>query len=170
MTVPADSGSLGAHAELSDRLLRMYPEEIRACLAELDDEQIWWRPNASSNSVGNMVIHLTGNLNHYLGHGAAGSTYRRDRPAEFAETGPIPRQELLDRFEASLEWARRGFERATPDRWLEMADLGPESMPLGQLLVAVTAHFSGHVGQIIYVTKMIRAGVFEDLWKRVRDR
>jgi len=164
----ADAGAV-VHAELADRLLRMYPEEVRACLDELDEEQIWWRPNAESNSVGNMVVHLTGNLNHYLGQGVLVSGYRRDRPAEFAETGPIAKDVLRARFDEAVERARGAFERATPGRWLETADLGAESMPIGQLLVAVTAHFSGHVGQIIYVTKMLQAGVFEDLWKRVRD-
>src|SRR5262245_15835274 len=88
--------------ELSDRLLRMYPEEVRACLATLSDEEIWWRPNAESNSIGNMVLHLTGNLNHYLGRGAAGSGYRRDRPKEFGDTGPVPRDELVRRFDESV--------------------------------------------------------------------
>jgi len=167
----ASTDALAAlHTEISDRLLRMYPEEIRACLAKLDDEQIWWRPNAAANSVGNLVLHLSGNLNHYLGHGVAGSSYKRDRPTEFSETGPVSREILLARFEESLVWARKAVERATPDRWMEIADLGPESMPIANLLIAVTTHFNGHVGQIIYVTKMIREGVFVDLWKQVRDR
>jgi len=156
--------------ELSDRLLRMYPEEIRECLMALDDEQIWWRPNASSNSVGNMVLHLTGNLNHYLGRGVAGSGYRRTRPAEFAEQGPIPREELLRRLDEALGWARKAYERATPEHLMDTAELGEESMEIARLLVGVVAHFNGHVGQIIYVTKMVKGGGLPaDLWYRVRD-
>ena len=101
--------------ELSDRLLRMYPEEVRECLAALDDDQIWWRPNEASNSVGNMVLHLTGNLNHYLGRGVVASGYMRERAKEFAEKGPVSREELLRRFEEALGWARRAYERATPE-------------------------------------------------------
>ena len=157
--------------EMKDRLLRMYPEEVRACLGNLSDEEIWWRPNESSMAVGNMVLHLTGNLNHYLGRGLAGSGYRRDRPAEMEEKGPIARDELVRRFDESVEWARQAFAAATPERLLEIAELGPESRAFAQVLVAVTTHFNGHVGQIIYVTKMIRAGVFKDeLWRRVQDR
>jgi uncharacterized protein DUF1572 len=156
--------------ELSDRLLRMYPEEIRECLAALDDDQIWWRPNEASNSVGNMVLHLTGNLNHYLGRGVASSGYKRTRAAEFAEKGPVPREELLRRFEEALGWARRAFERITPESLMDTAELGEESMEIARLVISVTTHFNGHVGQIIYVTKMVKGTGFPDaLWYRVRD-
>jgi hypothetical protein len=156
--------------ELSDRLLRMYPEEIRECLAALDDEQIWWRPNQASNSVGNMVLHLTGNLNHYFGRGVAASGYRRDRAKEFSDQGPIPRQELLRRFEEALVWARRAYEKITPESLMDTAELGEESQEVARLVIGVLAHFNGHVGQIIYVTKMIKGAEFPgELWYRVRD-
>lgn len=157
--------------ELSDRQLRMYPQSVRECLDQLTDDQIWWRPNASSNSIGNLVLHLSGNLNHYLGRGVVGTGYRRDRPAEFSEEGPLPREELVRRFEDAIAVARRTFEAATPARLLETADLGPESAPVASVLARVSIHFSAHVGQIIYVTKMLRDGVFrEELWLKVRDR
>lgn len=156
--------------ELSDRLLRMYPQEVRECLNALTDEQIWFRPNQASMSVGNMVLHLTGNLNHYLGRGIAASGYKRERPAEFAAKGPISRDELLRRFDEALGWARQAFARITPENLLDTAELGPESTEVARLLIGVVTHFNGHVGQIIYVTKMIRGGEFPDeLWRRVRD-
>jgi hypothetical protein len=156
--------------ELSDRLLRMYPEEIRECLAALDDDQIWWRPNQASNSVGNMVLHLTGNLNHYLGRGVVGSGYKRGRAAEFADLGPVTREDLLRRFEEALGWARQAYERITPESLMDTAELGEESMEVARLVIGVLAHFNGHVGQIIYVTKMIKGAEFPgELWYRVRD-
>jgi len=157
--------------ELRDRMLRLYPQEVRECLAKLTDDRIWWRPHAAANSVGNLVLHLTGNLNHYLGRGVMGSGYRRNRPAEFSETGPVPREDLMRGFESAMEAARQAFDQCDEKRLLDTADLGPESMPIGQLLVAVTTHFSNHVGQIVYVTKMLHEGVFdEELWQRVRER
>jgi len=156
--------------DLSDRLLRMYPQEVRECLEALSEEQIWFRPNDASMSVGNMVLHLTGNLNHYIGQGVATSGYRRERPKEFLEKGPIPRQELLRRFEEGLDWAKKAFERITPETLMDIADLGEESTEIGRLIVGVTTHFNGHVGQIIYVTKMLKGKYFADgLWRRVRD-
>src|SRR5262249_4494062 len=138
--------------ELFDRLLRMYPEEIRECLAALDDDQIWWRPNEASNSVGNMVLHLTGNLNHYLGRGVMGSGQGRERARDSADGGPMSGEELLRRFEEAPGWARRAYEKITPESLMDSAELGPETMEVARLLVGVLAHFNGHVGQIIYVT------------------
>jgi hypothetical protein len=157
--------------ELKDRLLRMYPEQIRACLDELTDEELWWRPNEQTNSVGNLLLHLSGNVNHYLGRGVAGSGYMRNRKAEFNEKGPIPRDELVPRWESSLETASQAFDSLTPERLLETAELGRESQAIVRLLVAVTTHYNSHVGQIVYVTKMLKAGAFSDeLWRRVGDR
>ena len=118
-----------------------------------------------------MVLHLAGNLNHYLGRGVVSTGYERDRPAEFDEKGPIPRQDLLEKLDEAMAVARQAFEQVDSDRLQEMADLGTESQPVGRLLISVTTHFNGHVGQIIYVTKMLKEGVFSDeLWRRVGDR
>jgi uncharacterized damage-inducible protein DinB len=166
-----DANSAALLDELQDRLLRMYPKMIRECVDQLSDEDIWWRPNAASNSVGNMVLHLAGNLNHYLGRGVVSSGYERDRPAEFDEEGPVSRQHLLEKLDEAMVVARQAFEQVDSDRLQEMADLGSESQPVGRLLIAVTTHFNGHVGQIIYVTKMLKEGVFSDeLWRRVGGR
>ena len=166
-----DANAAALLDELQDRLLRMYPRTIHECVDQLSDEEIWWRPNAASNSVGNMVLHLTGNLNHYLGRGVVSSGYERDRAAEFNDNGPVSRQALLQKLDEAVEIARQAFEQADGDRLQEKADLGPESQPVGRLLVSVTTHFNGHVGQIIYVTKMLKEGVFSDeLWRRVGDR
>src|SRR5262245_31453071 len=81
-------------AEIRGRLVSGLPQQARACLDALTDEQIWWRPNAQSNSVGNLVLHLCGSTRHFLGRAVGGTDYRRDRPAEFAEKGPIPRERL----------------------------------------------------------------------------
>jgi hypothetical protein len=157
--------------ELRDRLLRMYPEQIRACLEQLTDEQLWWRPNDQTNSVGNLLLHLSGNINHYLGRGVAGTGYMRNRKAEFNEKGPVPRVDLIARWESSLETARQAFDSLTPGRLLEMAELGRESQQIARLCIAVTTHYNSHVGQIIYVTKMLKEGTFADeLWRRVGDR
>ena len=158
-------------AELRDRLLRMYPEQIRACLEKLTDEQLWWRPNDQTNSIGNLLLHLSGNINHYLGRGVATTGYMRNRRAEFDEKGPVPRVDLIARWESSLEVAQQALDSLTPERLLEEAELGRESQQIARLFVAVTTHYNSHVGQIIYVTKMLKEGTFADeLWRRVGDR
>ena len=171
-STPAATTALdGLLDECRDRMVRMYPATIRECVAELSDDQIWWRPNEASNSIGNMVLHLAGNISHYLGRGVVATGYERDRDAEFDERGPVPREELLRKLDETVEIMQRTFDGLSAERLLEPADLGEESRPIHSVLIAVTTHFNGHVGQIIYVTKMLKAGVFEDeLWRRVSDR
>ena len=77
------------------RITRVLPAQVRGAVEKLDDDQLWWRPNEKSNSVGNLVLHLSGSLNLYLNRLIGGFEYRRDRDAEFAERGPVPRAELM---------------------------------------------------------------------------
>src|SRR5436305_532612 len=100
-------------ASLHARITKVFPAQIRECLAKLDDEQIWWRPNESSNSIGNLVIHLSGSLNHYLNRGIGGIEYNRDREAEFAERKHIPKGELLMIFDDMVSKAEQTFEKIT---------------------------------------------------------
>src|SRR5882757_8379169 len=77
------------------RLTKVMPAQIRTCLEQLDDEQIWWRPNGESNSAGNLVLHVRGAVLHFLCRGVGGFPYERDRPAEFAAAGSLTKIELL---------------------------------------------------------------------------
>ncbi|HEY1809894.1 MAG TPA: DUF664 domain-containing protein, partial [Acidobacteriaceae bacterium] len=84
-----------------DKLLRQYWPRLRACVESLSDEQIWWRPNPSSNSIGNLLLHLNGNVRQWLVDSFNRQEDHRDRPAEFAATGQISGADLLARLEAT---------------------------------------------------------------------
>ncbi len=143
-----------------------FPAQIRECLAVLDEEQIWWRPNESSNSVGNLVIHLTGSLNHYLNYRIGGLEYHRDRAAEFAERRHIPKAELLAAFDEMVANAEKTFDALPIDR---LAAASPEQKMytvLAEDIVSVMAHISNHTGQILWITKMLREGGLDDLWMK----
>jgi len=73
---------------LRARITRVFPAQIRTAVNALTEEQIWWRPNESSNSIGNLVLHLTGSLNYYLNRNLGRIDFTRDRAAEFAARGP----------------------------------------------------------------------------------
>src|SRR5260221_6710021 len=94
-TTPPLSAAL---ASLRARITRVFPVQIREAVAKLTDDQLWWRPNESSNSVGNLVLHLSGSLNHFLNHDLGGLAYDRDRDQELAARQHIPRAELLGTF------------------------------------------------------------------------
>lgn len=130
------------------------------CLNLLSDEQIWWRPNEASNSVGNIVLHLCGNVRQWIISGLGGEPDRRERDQEFAEHGPIARSELVEKIEKTVNEACRIIRRLTP-RELAKPRMIQKFNVTGFIAVNhVAEHFAFHSGQILYVTKMLRG---EDL-------
>ncbi len=94
-------GAAAAH-ELDSALLR-----IKHCLDQLNDEQVWRRSQPSLNSIGNVILHLCGNLRQWIVAGLAGAPDVHNRPAEFAERGPVPKDELMRSLEVVVEEAKR---------------------------------------------------------------
>jgi len=147
------------------RITRAFPEQIRAAIAPLTDEQIWWRPNESSNSIGNLVLHLSGSLNTYLNRNIGGIEYVRDRDAEFAQRREIPKHELLAIFDDMIAKADRTFEALTDER---LGDPSPEPKMYAIVfedLLAVATHLASHTGQILWIAKMFEARL-DDVWIR----
>jgi hypothetical protein len=155
---------------LKARICRVFPAQIRTAVESLEDDQIWWRPNETSNSVGNLVLHLSGSLNHYLNRNIGGLDYRRDRPAEFAERRQIPRADLMATFDAMVANAEKTFEGLTPER---LATPSPEPTMYSLLiedLIAVASHISNHTGQIVWIAKMLKDGALDEVWMRTHKR
>src|SRR3954463_10285899 len=82
------------------RELQSARERLKHCLLQLTDEQIWWRDASQMNSIGNLMLHLCGNLRQWIIAGLGNATDNRNRSAEFTERGPIPEDELLRRVDA----------------------------------------------------------------------
>ena len=152
--------------EVRDRLTRGFPQQVRACLDSLTDEQVWWRPNPGSNSVGNLVLHLCGSTRHFLGRAVGGTDYRRDRPAEFAEKGPIPRDRLRATLDETVAETERVLAALAPARLQEVTDRAGEPFTVLNLLLRTSHHWAVHVGQMVYAAKALREGVFDELWMK----
>src|SRR5688572_2909422 len=152
--------------EVRGRLVSGFPQQVRACLDALSDEQIWWRPNAGSNSVGNLVLHLCGSTRHFLGRAVGGTDYRRDRPAEFAEKGPISRQDLRTLLDETVEETGHVLASLPPERLQEVTDRAGDPLTVLTLLLRTSHHWSVHVGQMVYAAKAMRDGVFDELWMK----
>ncbi len=155
-----------ALAAVSSRITRILPAEIRACVDELTDEQLWWRPNEQTNSVGNLVLHVSGSMRHYLSRGVGGIEYQRDRPAEFAERGPVPKAELLATFDETIAQAGNTLDSLEVSRLLEPTDEQDYVPTIFDLIFNIAIHLATHTGQIIYVTKMLKEGSVDELWIR----
>jgi len=153
-----------ALAALRSRVTGVFPAQVRAALASVSEEQLWWRPNEKSNSIGNLVLHLTGSLNYYLNRNLGGLDYTRDRAAEFAERRSLPKAELLAHFDEMVAHAERTFEGLTPD---SLAAPSPEPTMhtiAFEDLLNVTTHLATHTGQIVWIAKMLNEGAIDEVW------
>ena len=148
------------------RITNVFPDQIRAAVNALSEDQIWWRPNESSNSIGNIVLHLSGSLDHYLNRNLGGLDFTRDRPAEFNERRAIPKAELLARFDQMVDNAKRTFEGLTTAR---LDDPSPEpkmATIVFEDLLNIAVHVSNHTGQIVWIAKMLEASSIDEIWMR----
>src|SRR5262245_32113644 len=91
-----ESNAAAVFTGYAARKLEDHFAQIRRCAALLSDEQLWYRPNEHSNSVGNLLLHLNGNIRQWILGGVGGQTIQRNRQAEFDARGPMPRQHVLD--------------------------------------------------------------------------
>ena len=132
-----------------------YLPKIERCLERLSDEQIWWRPNEDSNSVGNLLLHLCGNAQQWIVSGLGGEEDNRVRQSEFDERRIISRQDLLTKTKATLTRVDATLAQFDESRLLETFQIQGTTVTALEAIFHVTEHFSMHTGQIILLTKMI---------------
>jgi uncharacterized damage-inducible protein DinB len=134
---------------------QVYLPRILSCLGQLSSRQIWWRPNEASNSVGNLTLHLAGNVRQWIISGLGGAPDVRERDREFSERGPLSRQVLASRLRETVEEACRVLDQL-PAEDLERVHTIQRFQVTGmQAVFHVAEHFSHHAGQIILMTKML---------------
>jgi uncharacterized damage-inducible protein DinB len=138
-------------------LLEDYLPKIERCLERLTDQQIWWRPNEESNSIGNLVLHLCGNARQWIVCGVGGAPDTRERDAEFAQRDVIEREELLRLLQTTLADVGSVLKNYDPAALLESRTIQGSDVDVMQAIFHVTEHFSMHTGQIILLTKLLTA-------------
>jgi uncharacterized damage-inducible protein DinB len=168
MTEQTEQNNLGAIAlaAMRGRITKIIPAQIRECVERLNTEQLWWRPGDEANSVGNLVLHLSGSIRHYICRGVGGVDFVRDRPAEFAERGPIPKDELLSTWDEAVKQVTEVLDGFSASRLLDATDEQDYVPTLFHLIYNVSIHMATHAGQIIWVTKMLEQGSLNELWIR----
>jgi hypothetical protein len=131
---------------------------IKHCLDQLNETQVWWRPIESMNSVGNLLLHLCGNLRWKFSAIIGGLPDDRDRPREFSERGPIPNAELLRRLEAAVGAADAILAGLAPSQLLEIRNYrmlhGETEATVQAVVMQTLLHLSGHAQEIIYITRL----------------
>jgi uncharacterized damage-inducible protein DinB len=145
------------------RLLREYLPKVTRCVEELTEEDIWWRAHETDNSIGNLILHLCGNIRQWIVSGIGGSADMRNRAQEFSERGPIPKNILLETFVNVLNEADRSLEQFDVSKLLEVRHIQQYDVTCLDAISHVVEHVSLHVGQIVYITKL-RKGTDLDLF------
>jgi len=153
------------------KLGTQYWPRLRACVESLTDEQIWWRPNAASNSIGNLVLHLNGNLRQWLVDSFERREDHRDRPAEFSAAGGISGTELLARLGVTIDDGLAVIARLTAAELTAPYEIQGYHVTGLDAVYQVIEHFGLHYGQIAYIAKMLRGqdlGFYRELSKTGR--
>ncbi len=153
---------------IEQAVLRMdeYLVKIEKCLDELEEKDIWLRPNESTNCIGNQILHLCGNITQYIIAGLGNEKDLRDRDREFNTRGGISKPELYDKLFRVVEEAKEVIINLDQDAFRKIRSVqGFELSGIG-IVLHVVEHFSYHTGQIVMWTKMIRnvdLGFYSDL-------
>ena len=130
-------------------------QKIHALVEPLTDEQIWMRPYPYGNSIGHLLLHLTGNLSYYIGAEMGGSGYMRNRPLEFSDTVHHSKAELLAKFDAAIATVATVLQKQSEQDW-SAAYTAKGFEDCGDRFTAIlrcAAHLSHHTGQMIYLCK-----------------
>ena len=151
-------GTAAAH-ELESALSR-----IKHCLGQLHDEQVWWRSQPSLNSIGNLILHLCGNVRQWIVAGVGGASDVRNRPAEFAERGPIPNEELVRRLEAVVEEAKRVLAGADARQLAEVRRIQGFDVSGAVAIFDSVPHFRGHTQEIVHMTRLLLGDAYKFAW------
>ena len=152
------------------RLTQDYPAQINACLDVLTDEELWWRPNEQANAVANLVVHLSWSNRYYLEQVIGGRDIGRNREAEFASRDGFSKATLLETWQHALRVTEEMLNGLEPGRLMETTDRTGKVTTYSQLLLHVTHHNAAHMGQIVWITKMLHPGALDELWMKSRAR
>jgi hypothetical protein len=125
---------------------------LRDLAAPLSDEQFWTKPFAFGNSFGHLVLHLTGNLNYYIGAQIAGTGYVRNRPLEFSDPTRPPKSDVLGKFDQAIEMVIAAINGQSPEDWSkEYTGVGADARDRFDMVLQCATHLHHHIGQMIYL-------------------
>jgi uncharacterized damage-inducible protein DinB len=147
-----------------DMLTKQLFPRIEKCVEKIPDERIWWRPNDDSNSIGNLVLHLSGNVGQWIVSGIGGEPDKRHRQQEFDARGEITSAQLLDKLRKTVEEADAAIAKVKPENLLERRTIQNNDVTVLEAIYHVMEHFAMHCGQIIFIAKSLEGDMgFYDL-------
>ena len=136
------------------RLMEHYWPRIQQCVTELDEQDIWSRAHETNNSVGNLLLHLTGNLQQFVLATIGGAPDLRNKDLEFGARDRISKEMLINELQRTLNESDGVLAQFDPSRLLDHMTLQNRERPYLEIIAIVIEHFALHTGQIIYIMKM----------------
>jgi DinB superfamily len=132
---------------------------VRELAAPLTEEQFWSKPFPFGNSFGHLLLHLTGNLNYYIGAQIAGTGYVRDRPREFAEAAPPSKDLALKKFDDAVEMVVRTIRSQSAEEWsAAYSAVGADAQDRLGIVLSCATHLHHHIGQMMYLGFALKRG------------
>jgi len=162
MTADDFASSMGAEAAFE---LDSSHARIQHCLAQLSDDQLWQRPAPDMNSIGNLILHLCGNVRQWIIAGLGNQPDIRNRPLEFSECGPIAKSELLRRLDATVQEAKRVLEGQKAAQLLAVRRIQGSDLNGLRALFNSVPHFHGHTQEIVHMTRRILGDAYQFAWE-----
>jgi hypothetical protein len=156
--------SLGFVAESRRNLIASHVR-IEHCIDQLTETEMWWRANPAMNSIANLLLHLSGNVGMWLINAIENGESTRNRPAEFAERGPIPKTELRKKLADTIARATAALDTLkTADQLLAPRRIQGNSTTVLTAIYHSVSHFEGHAQEIIAMTRQIKGDAYKFLW------
>lgn len=129
---------------------------IKKSLSEISEEEVWQKPNASLNSIANLMLHLCGNISQYVISSLGETEDKRNRDVEFSTTGELTKDELLKKLEDVVDTAKRVIFDATPNQLVQKWSVQGFSFSGVGIILHVVEHYSYHTGQIAFWVKQLK--------------
>ncbi len=141
--------------DFSARKLEQLLGRIKECVARLNTEQIWTRGGEQENAIGNLLLHLSGNVRQWIIAGIGGQPDNRVRDEEFAARGSSDPAELIARLEQTVSDAAAVIRALTPPRLTESYQPQNYKVTVLEGIYHVVEHFAEHTGQVLFATKLL---------------
>ncbi len=137
----------------SEKKLRAMMALVERCCDGLSEEQVWARARPEANAIGNLLLHLEGNLGQFVGHCLQGQPDVRERPTEFATVGGVEKTAMLEALRARVEQACAYFAGVSEEALLRTVKTINGEMTGLEVVYTVVGHFQQHTGQVLHMVK-----------------
>jgi hypothetical protein len=137
---------------------------IRHCLDQLSAAQVWWRPHESMNSIGNLILHLCGNVTQWIIAGVPGAPDSRNRPQEFSQREPLAKEELIRRLEEVVQLADQVLAAIPDTQILESRRIQGFDETVLSATFGCLCHFNGHTQEIVFMTRLQVGEAYRFAW------